>query len=346
MMKKIKRQLGPVFLLVLMMALVWSGCTPTQTPPMDHYKLLNSTTQVDYSDLNNDLYKSSQQMKTFVNTNSNGQSQIDFANKKGSCALNPLGGEVTELTARPLTGCLLQLSKGRINIVWKSEDKVRVNQDINLDSLDPAVRIIAVTEQYVRIAVYFGNLNVRIKDQGEPVNLVANEELWVYYPRFDRATKKAEFNQNERDIFQRLGRVIGIEIPAAPATTTTAATTTSAAPVMTFTSPTGGETWSAGSTQKITWVTPVTTAGYYVGLTYSMDGAKWMDIINKAPLLEKGLVWTIPATPIFANTYQVKAIVYNTQGESIYSTLSKAFSIVRSAVVPTSSAPTSRSVVR
>lgn len=70
--------------------------------------------------------------------------------------------------------------------------------------------------------------------------------------------------------------------------------TVSGQPVVTVTSPNGGESWMVGTTQTITWTSSNVTA---VTIEQTTDGTTWTAIAQSADASGGSYAWTVPAAP-------------------------------------------------
>jgi len=100
------------------------------------------------------------------------------------------------------------------------------------------------------------------------------------------------------------------------------ATTTS----LSLTSPKGGESWLAGSSQNITWTSSGVTN---VKLEYTADGTNWNAIVASTAASTNSYAWTVPSTA--GTAYQVR--ISDVDGKA--TTVTSPVFTVTSVVVPT-----------
>jgi Leucine-rich repeat (LRR) protein len=104
-------------------------------------------------------------------------------------------------------------------------------------------------------------------------------------------------------------------------------------PVLTVTSPNGGEDWKVDSTYDITWTSPPASSN--VKIEYSIDnGSNWLEIITGIPADALTYSWIIPDTP--SDSCLVRII--DTTG-SPSDTSDAIFSISHASAVPFSNLP-------
>jgi RHS repeat-associated protein len=107
-------------------------------------------------------------------------------------------------------------------------------------------------------------------------------------------------------------------------------------PTISITSPNSTTTWTAGTSQNITWTVsdPLSQINYYV-LDYSLDGVTWTyDFLNAYPP-STSVSWAIP--PNIASTHAIVRLkAFNSSAMQVAASVSPAFTISSSAGNPTS----------
>ena len=107
-------------------------------------------------------------------------------------------------------------------------------------------------------------------------------------------------------------------------------------PTISIISPTSTTTWTAGTSQNITWTVsgPSSQINYYV-LDYSLDGVTWTyNFLNAYPP-STSVSWAIPAN--IASTHAIIRLkAYNSSAVQVAANVSPAFTISSSAGTPTS----------
>ncbi|MGD0794314.1 MAG: Ser-Thr-rich GPI-anchored membrane family protein [Dehalococcoidales bacterium] len=101
-------------------------------------------------------------------------------------------------------------------------------------------------------------------------------------------------------------------------------------------SPSGGETWTAGSQQAIKW-TYTGNPGTYVKIELLKDGAFYQTITQKAPTGTGGsglYNWTIPSSEISGNNFQIR--VTSTTDSAFTGSSKNTFSILKAPITVSS----------
>jgi ABC-type transport system substrate-binding protein len=129
---------------------------------------------------------------------------------------------ITKLTTRPGSDCLFQQTEGYTSVLWDGSGRlepIKDSGDCIIKPIDPAVRIIVVPQKETRVAVYRGNIDIRVT--GEEKDRRINEKLEVKISRPATGSRQisifeAAFTAAEDAVFNNQAKKLGVTL-AAPA---------------------------------------------------------------------------------------------------------------------------------
>jgi hypothetical protein len=228
-----------VIAIAILTALAGLSCQPGQsTPPTTSPASADQITNyINSIEIAGAAYSGGTPLSVNANTSimahNTAKAEIDFAGQ-ASCALNPnyqdpTYGIETSITTRHDPGFLFRQNSGCSLVVWDKGNTSQtfnitagVAQDIpvvNIQSGDPAMRLIVTPDRETRVAVFSGSAIVTVttlKDEKTVREVTANQEVKINLQDRGIFPGEAEFTPAEKEEFYKMADDLGIKLPQEP----------------------------------------------------------------------------------------------------------------------------------